>query len=80
MPSKRNYKEEYAKYGSKTIAERSQRNKARREYEKKHGNLPSTVDVDHVVPVRKGGGNTGNTRAVTQSKNSAWRKGKKGYD
>ena len=35
--TKRNYKREYEQYGSKTIAERSSRNKARRIAKKKYG-------------------------------------------
>jgi hypothetical protein len=63
------------------IKRRSQRNKARRAYEAKNGDLPSTVDVDHKRMVKDGGSNDGkNLRAVHQSKNRAWRQGKKGYD
>lgn len=79
----RDYKKEYKDYHSKPeqIAKRSQRNKARREYEKKNGDLPSDVDVDHKTPIRKGGGNdTKNLRAIAEKKNAGWRKGKKGYD
>ncbi len=79
----RDYKKEYREYQGKPdqIAKRSQRNKARREYESKHGDLPSNVDVDHKQPIRKGGDNaTKNLRAVSESSNSRWRKGKKGYD
>lgn len=62
------------------IKKRSQRNQARRIVEKKVGNLPSTTDVDHKQMIKDGGTNTpSNLRAVSQSKNSAWRKGKKGY-
>lgn len=60
--------------------ERAQRNAARREYEDKHGDLPSDVDVDHKRRIAKGGTNTkGNLRAVGEEKNAGWRKGKKGY-
>jgi hypothetical protein len=78
----RDYKKEYANYQGKPeqIANRSQRNKARREYEKKHGDLPSTTDVDHKKRIAKGGTNaSSNLRAQPESKNTAWRKGKKGY-
>lgn len=62
------------------IKKRAQRNAARREYEKKHGDLPSTVDVDHKRMMKDGGGNSaGNLRAVDAEKNRGWRKGKKGY-
>lgn len=79
---KRDYKKEYAEYQGKPeqIAKRSARNKARREYEKDHGNLPSNVDVDHKTPVKNGGSNDkSNLRAVSESRNSGWRKGQKGY-
>lgn len=79
----RDYKKEYKEYHGtpEQIAKRSQRNKARREYEEKHGQLPSTVDVDHKTPIRKGGTNDDkNLQAVPEKKNTGWRKGKKGYD
>lgn len=61
--------------------ERAQRNAARAKYEKENGNLPSTTDVDHKKMVKDGGTNAKeNLHAVDQKKNSAWRKGKKGYD
>jgi hypothetical protein len=57
------------------------RNKARRLYEAKNGDLPSGVDVDHKRMVKDGGTNNAkNLQAVGQSKNRAWRQGKKGYD
>lgn len=62
------------------IKKRAQRNAARREYEKKNGDLPSTVDVDHKRMMKDGGGNSAsNLRAVDAEKNRGWRKGKKGY-
>jgi hypothetical protein len=79
----RNYAKEYKEYHSKPeqIARRSQRNQARAEFEKKNGDLPSNVDVDHKKRIAKGGTNSAsNLRAVSQETNSGWRKGKKGYD
>lgn len=62
------------------IAKRSQRNKARRAYEKAHGDLPSNVDVDHKTMIKNGGTNApSNLRAVSQTKNRGWRKGRSGY-
>lgn len=59
---------------------RAARNAARREYEKRHGDLPSDVDVDHKHRLAKGGtNNPDNLRATSQTKNRGWRKGKKGY-
>lgn len=63
------------------IRKRSQRNKARRQYESEHGDLPSSVDVDHKRRLAKGGSNdSSNLRATSQTANRGWRKGKKGYD
>jgi hypothetical protein len=58
------------------IAKRSERNQARRQYEKAHGNLPANVDVDHKRALDAGGGNTpSNLRAQPSSINRAWRTG-----
>lgn len=79
---KRDYKKEYATYQGtpEQIANRAERNAARRQFEKKNGNLPSKVDVDHKTPIKNGGTNTkDNLRAVSESKNSSWRKGSTGY-
>lgn len=53
----RDYKKEYAAYdGTPEVKKkRAERNKARRMYEKAHGDLPSNVDVDHTKPLAKGG-------------------------
>lgn len=79
----RDYKHEYESYHGKPeqIKKRAQRNAARADAEKRLGK-PAVAgkDVDHKTPIRKGGGNAGNTRVVTPSKNRAWREGKKGYD
>ena len=78
----RDYKKEYAEYHAKPEQKknRAKRNAARREYEKANGDLPTNVDVDHKRRIAKGGANTkDNLRAVPESKNSAWRKGKKNY-
>jgi 5-methylcytosine-specific restriction endonuclease McrA len=54
-------------------AKRAERNRARRMYEKEHGDLPSTVDVDHKKPLAKGGAtNMRNLRAVPASKNRSF--------
>jgi hypothetical protein len=64
------------------VKKRVLRNQARAAAEKRLGHkLPSNVDVDHKQMLKDGGTNAkGNTRVVSESKNSAWRKGKKGYD
>jgi hypothetical protein len=56
----RNYKREYALYQSspKAIAQRSARNKARREMEKLVGEAAIRgKDIDHKRPLSKGGSN-----------------------
>lgn len=72
---------EYANFQGRPeqIAKRSARNKARRAYEKAHGNLPSTIDVDHKKPIDKGGTNkASNLRAVPQSENTSFSRDKNG--
>lgn len=62
------------------VAKRVQRNQARKAYEAKHGDLPSTTDVDHKRMIKDGGTNApSNLRAVPEKKNVGWRKGRKGY-
>lgn len=62
------------------VAKRVQRNQARKAYEAKHGDLPSTTDVDHKRMIKDGGTNApSNLRAVPEEKNVGWRKGRKGY-
>lgn len=78
---KRDYKTEYNKYHSrkKQIKNRSLRNQARKTYEDSHGDLPSTVDVDHRKPLSKGGGNAGgNLRAMSRHANRSFKRTKKG--
>jgi hypothetical protein len=57
------------------IAKRSQRNKARRMMEKKHGkDALKGKDVDHKTPIRDGGSNSvSNLRLMDKSKNRGWR-------
>lgn len=79
MAKPRNYKREYELYQGKPeqIANRSNRNKARRAFEKANGDLPSTVDVDHVQPLSKGGTSArGNLRAVPAKENRSFARAK----
>lgn len=77
----RNYKAEYANYHGKPeqIKKRDMRNAARREMEKK--GLVSKgdgKDVDHKVPIAKGGGNgVGNLRVVPKSVNRSFARTKR---
>ena len=71
----RRYDLEYKAYdGTSAVKKkRGDRNRARREYEKVHGDLPSNVDVDHKKPLAKGGTTTlSNLRAVPASKNRSF--------
>lgn len=81
MAKPRDYKKE-AEYESspEQIANRVARNRARRQYEKKHGDLPSNVEIDHVKPLSKGGSSTsaGNLRAVPASANRSFSRTKTG--
>ena len=70
----RDYEKE-KKYDSKpeVMAKRAERKRARRMYEKEHGDLPSNVDVDHKTPMAKGGATKlSNLRAVPASKNRSF--------
>ena len=82
MPRKvRDYGDEYQSYHSKPEQRRKHaaRNKARRDYEKVHGDLPSNVDLDHKVPLSKGGSTAlSNVRPVPQSKNRSFARTKAG--
>jgi hypothetical protein len=65
------------------VKKRVMRNQARAEYEKRNGDLPSNVDVNHKKPLDrgvKGANNASNLEATGQKKNRGWRKGKSGYN
>ena len=48
------------------------RHRARYDYEKKNGDLPANVHIDHKKPIKNGGGNTkGNTRTRAAKNNCA---------
>lgn len=77
---KRDYKKQ-RKYDSKPSVkkDRAKRNAARREYERRHGDLPSDVEVDHKRPLSKGGGNrSSNLRARKRSSNRSFKRNKDG--
>lgn len=61
MPSSKNYvrdyKQEYKTESKTRRHNRVLRNRARRAYEKAHGDLPAGVDVDHIDPLSQGGNN-----------------------
>ena len=77
----RDYKAEYAKYQGTPaqLKAQSERHKARRAYEKAHGDLPPNVDVDHKKPMSKGGTSSlSNLRAAPQSENTSFSRTKTG--
>lgn len=81
MAKSRNYaKEEKYEDSPEQVANRVARNRARRQYEKKHGDLPSNVEIDHIKPLSKGGSSTsaGNLRAVPASANRSFSRTKTG--
>lgn len=74
---KRNYRREYDRYQGRPeqVARRSMRNKARRKYEKAHGNVPSDMDVDHRIPLVKGGRNPhANLRVLSRNANRSFKR------
>lgn len=60
------------------IAKRSERNKARRAMEAKHGAAAiAGKDIDHKTPIRSGGGNAmSNLRIQTPAQNRGWEREK----
>lgn len=79
----RDYKKEYREYHG---TPEQKKNRATRNAARRAAMQRGTVkkgdgkEIDHKTPIRKGGGNGGNTRVVSAAKNRGWRKGKKGYD
>lgn len=84
MPSSKNYKRDY-KQEVKTakargeVADSNTRHKARRAFEKAHGDLPASIEVDHKHHLANGGSNDlSNLRARPKSANRADNGHKKG--
>ena len=81
MAKPRDYKKE-AQYEAspEQVANRVARNRARRQYEKKHGDLPRDVELDHIKPLSKGGSSISksNVRAVPASANRSFSRTKTG--
>lgn len=81
MAKPRDYTAEYKNYQGtpKQLKAQSERHKARRVFEKAHGDLPPTVDVDHKKAMSKGGSSKlGNLRAAPQSENTSFSRTKTG--
>ena len=78
MPTKakdRNYKAEAAKETPARQQARRDRMKARYDYEKAHGDLPTNVHVDHRRPISQGGTNDpGNLRAISKKDNESFKR------
>lgn len=76
MPTKasqRNYKAEAAKESPERQQARRDRMNARYAYEKKHGDLPTNVQVDHKKPISQGGTNApGNLRPLPKAQNESF--------
>ncbi len=67
MPAKRDYKKEYARdhASKKQKKDRAARNKARKESGLKKGD---GKEVDHVIPLSKGGSNSKKNRRIVSRK------------
>jgi hypothetical protein len=79
MAQKRDYKQEYNSYHAQPaqVKKRALRNAARAMMEKKHGDIPRSMDVDHKKPLRSGGTNAmSNLRVVSVKKNRGWKEGR----
>ena len=69
------------KYNAEHVEEQSARKQARRvAIREGRAKVGDGKDVDHVVPLARGGSVDGKTRVVTQETNRGWRKGKSGYN
>ncbi len=74
-PENRNYKAEAARESPKRQQDRRDRMNARYAYEKKHGDLPTNVQVDHKKPLSRGGTNApSNLRAITKARNESFKR------
>lgn len=77
MPSSPNYVRDYKQEAKAESADRrkqrAMRNAARRAYERAKGPIPKGYDVDHRVPLSKGGSNaSGNTKLQRSSSNRSY--------
>lgn len=77
---KRNYKKEYENYQGteEQKKNRAARNKARAKAVREgRASKGDGMDVDHVVPLAKGGSRDGATRVVSKKKNRSYKRTKK---
>lgn len=74
-PENRNYKAEAARETPERQQARRDRMRARYQYEKKHGDLPTDVHVDHKKPISQGGTNDAkNLRAIPKARNESFKR------
>ena len=74
-PENRDYKKEAARESDKRKQDRRDRMKARYDYEKKHGDLPTNMQVDHKKPLSQGGTNApSNLRAIPKERNESFKR------
>lgn len=74
-PENRNYKAEAARETPARKQARRDRVNARYAYEKKHGDLPTDVHVDHKKPISQGGTNApSNLRAISKARNESFKR------
>lgn len=71
--SKRNYKREAEMESPARQQARRDRKNARYAYEKKHGDMPADMHVDHKRPISQGGSNdASNLRAIPKKQNESF--------
>lgn len=74
-PENRDYKAEAKRETPARKQARRDRQKARYDYEKKHGDLPTSTHVDHVKPISQGGtSDKGNLRAIPKERNESFKR------
>ena len=72
-PENRDYKKEAQRESPQRQQDRRDRMQARYDYEKKHGDLPTNTQVDHIKPLSAGGTNAAsNTRAISKKRNESF--------
>ena len=74
-PENRDYKKEAARESPERQEQRRERQRARYAYEKKHGDLPTNIQVDHKKPLSQGGSNDPkNLRAIPKARNESFKR------
>lgn len=74
-PENRNYRKEATRETAKRQQDRRDRMNARYAYEKKHGDLPTDVQVDHKKALSQGGTNAdSNLRALPKKQNESFKR------